>query len=63
MVGHHLCSSQSVEVVPEVIEADCRVRQFLGFRHQFVQQVMELPLSVTNSPAVNLGSTQLVPIN
>lgn len=40
--------------VPEVVEADRGVRQFLGFCHQFVQQVVELPLSVTDGPAVNL---------
>lgn len=47
--------------LPEVVEADRGVRQFLGFRHQFVQQVVELPLSVTDGPAVNLRAAQLVP--
>lgn len=47
--------------LPEVVEADRGVRQFLGFRHQFVQEVVELPLSVTDGPAVNLRAAQLVP--
>lgn len=47
--------------LPEVVEADRGVRQLLGFWHQFVQEVMELPLSVTDGPAVNLWAAQLVP--
>lgn len=47
--------------LPEVVEADRGVGQFLGFCHQFVQQVVELPLSVIDSLAVNLRAAQLVP--
>lgn len=54
-------SALKQEAVPEVVEADRRVGQFLACRHQFVQQVVELPLSVTDGPAVNLGPAQLVP--
>lgn len=57
------CSAASLEqrVVPEVVETNAGLGQLLGFRHQFVQQVMELPLSVAGGPAVNFGPTQLVP--
>lgn len=39
---------------PEVVEADGGVRQLLGFCHQFVQKVVQLPLSVVDGSAVDL---------
>lgn len=40
--------------LPEVVEADGGVRQLLGFCHQFVQKVVQLPLSVVDGSAVDL---------